>query len=278
MIHEDDLWSYADRTGRTEVRLDCPYCSKRKGDKTLSLNTRKRVGICHRCEWKLGGKAPESFITPHLDDLERERKKRAFKFDLIREACQPIKDGDTAALYLRNRLGERTPQLPRLGFAQAIRYYTGLDNYKTTPAMVGALQDVTGRTVGWHITHLSVDGKKAFGSDSRRYCKLHCLKGAAVRLYPATETLIVAEGIETALALHLVSNDPVWACTSASMLKAFEPPPEVKTLLIAADNDKNHVGQKAAWELRHRLRGKFNCHVLVPEKENTDWLDELRGA
>jgi putative DNA primase/helicase len=259
----------ADRMGRVEVRLDCPHCCKRKGDKTLSLNTRKRM---------VGSKEPVHFATQHVDDLEKERNKRAFRFEKIKETCQPICDDDIATQYLCYRLGERPPKLPRLGFSLATRYYTGLDNYKTTPAMVAALQDATGRTTGWHITHLSIDGRKAFGSDSRRYCKLHHLKGSAVRLYPATDTLIVAEGIETALALHLVSNDPVWACTSASMLKAFEPPPEVKTLLIASDNDKNRVGQKAAWELRHRLRRQVKCEVLIPDKENTDWLDQLRGA
>ena len=93
----DDLWALADSYRRTEVRLDCPYCSKRKGDKTLSLNTQKRVGVCHRCEWKVGGKAPESFVAPHLDDLERERKKRTFKFEQIKSACQPISEGDIAS-------------------------------------------------------------------------------------------------------------------------------------------------------------------------------------
>ena len=44
-------------------------------------NTSKRVGICHRCDWKVGGKPPESFVERSIDDLEQERKKRAFKFE-----------------------------------------------------------------------------------------------------------------------------------------------------------------------------------------------------
>jgi len=272
------LWTSADRSGRIEWRCECPHCSKRKGDKTLSLNTRKRVGICHRCGWKVGGKPPEHFAAANVLDMERERNSRAFRFNQIRESIIPVSDGDLVARYLCYRLGSRPPTLPRMGISRAVRYYTGLANYKTTPAMVGALQDATGRCTGWHITHLSCDGQKAFGSDSRRYCKLHDLQGSAVRLYPATNTLIVTEGIETALAWTLVTNDPVWACTSASLLKTFVPPPEVKTLLIAADNDKNGVGQQAAWELRRRVRNQIDCEVMIPDRENADWLDMLRGA
>lgn len=279
MQHEiESLWIVADRSGQKEYRCDCPYCSKRKGDKTLSLNTEKRVGICHRCDWKLGGQFPEHFATRNVHDLKRERAKRKFKFDRIRGALSPVTNGDLVSQYLLQRLGASPPKLPHLAYAGAVRHYAGVNDYKTTPAMVAALQDVSGRCTGWHITHLSVDGTKAFGSDSRRYCKLHDLKGSAVRLYPATDTLIVTEGIETALAWTLVTQDPVWACTSAALLKAFVPPPEVKTLFIAADNDANGVGQQAAWELRARLSGRLGCQVLIPDRENSDWLDILRGA
>ena len=63
-----ELWACADRSGQLEYRTDCPHCSKRKGDKTLSLNTQKRVGKCHRCEWAVGGEAPQHFVEKHLDD------------------------------------------------------------------------------------------------------------------------------------------------------------------------------------------------------------------
>ena len=157
----------------------------------------------------------------------------------------------------------------------SLRHYTGKNTYTDTPAMVAALQDVTGRVTGWHTTAITKEGHKAFGGDSRRYCKLHALKGSAVRLYPAADTLIVAEGIETALALHIASNESVWACTSASLLASFEPPPEVNQLLIAADNDENETGQKSANRLYQRLKSKVACTILTPENEGSDWLDEL---
>lgn len=278
MIPDSELWANADRSGQREYRTDCPHCSKRKGDKTLSLNTEKRVGKCHRCEWIVGGEVPQHFVERHIDDLERERKKRVFRYNQITDTLRPISGDDLAAQYLAFRLGCTLPKLPRLAFSTGVRYYSGLNRYVTTPAMIAALQDARGRCTGLHITHLSGDGRKAFGSDSRRYCKLHGMAGSAVRLYPATDTLIVAEGIETALALHLVNHDPVWACTSASMLKAFEPPPCVRTLIIAADNDANRTGQRAAWSLYHRLKRDYQCAVMIPDKDNCDWLDMMRSG
>jgi phage/plasmid primase-like uncharacterized protein len=59
------------------------------------------------------------------------------------------------------------------------------------------------------------------------------------------------------------------------MLKSFEPPPDVKTLLIAADNDANGTGQRAAWSLYHRLKRNYKCSVMIPDRENADWLDML---
>lgn len=275
----DDLWDAADRSGRIECRFNCPHCAKGAGDRTLSLNTRKRVGYCHRCGFKMTGDAmPEHFAQRYLDDLERERYRRTFRFEKIRDACKPISRDDAACLYLEHRLGLGLATLPRLGFAHAVRYYTGLARHRTTPAMVGALQDAGGRVTGWHVTHLSADGAKAFGSDSRRYAKLHPLSGSAIRLYPAGDALVVAEGIETALALQLVTADPVWATTSAALLKAFEPPPGIERLLIASDNDANGVGQRAAWALHDRLHRKMDVSVVIPDRENSDWLDSLVNA
>lgn len=278
MSDTSDLWASADRSGQLEYRTDCPHCSKRRGDKTLSLNTQKRVGKCHRCEWVVGGEAPEHFVAKHLDDLDCERKKREFRYNQIRDTLRPITGDDLVAQYIAYRLGGTIPKLPRLALSEGVRYYSGLNKYVTTPAMVAALQSPAGHCMGLHITHLSGDGRKAFGTDSRRYCKLNSMAGSAVRLYPATDTLIVAEGIETALALHVVNNDPAWACTSASLLKAFEPPPGIETLIIAADNDANRTGQRAAWSLYHRLKHKYQCAVMVPDRENADWLDMIRSG
>jgi putative DNA primase/helicase len=274
---EKELWEQADRSGRVEVRLPCPHCAKRTSDKTLAINTAKRVGKCHRCQWTIGGDIPAHFSQQHIATLEKERAKREWLFNHIKANVRHAEKGDPVSLYLWRRLNTNLEPLPRLGYAEALRHYTGKDQYKSTPAMLGALRDVTGAVVGWHITHITLLGAKAFGGDSRRYCKLKPMAGSAIRLYPAESTLIVAEGIESALAWRVVTADPVWATTSASLLKSFEPPQGVRRLLIAGDNDANGVGQAAAWHLYRRFKNQMDCAVMIPDKENADWLDILRG-
>jgi DNA primase len=66
----------------------------------------------------------------------------------------------------------------------------------------------------------------------------------AVHLAAPTEELVLAEGIETALSVLQATGKPVWACLGTSGLKAVILPPEVKTVVIAADADE--AGEKAA--------------------------------
>jgi hypothetical protein len=59
---------------------------------------------------------------------------------------------------------------------------------------------------------------------------------------PAPSTWL--RGIETALSVLQATGKPVWACLGTSGLKAVILPPEVKTVVIAADADE--AGEKAA--------------------------------
>ena len=105
------------------------------------------------------------------------------------------------------------------------------------------------------------------------------MPGAAVRLFPVSGTrLVLAEGIETALAVHVLTGAPVWACVSASGLASVVLPPEAKEVFVAADHDPNGVGQRAAQVLVERMRqeGRAGC-VLFPSTPGLDWLDVLNA-
>ena len=84
----------------------------------------------------------------------------------------------------------------------------------------------------------------------------------------------IAEGIETAIAAHLLTGIPVWAAVSAHGVESFVPPDVYKHLTIFADNDASYTGQAAAFALAKRMnRAGIACEVEVPG--SPDWNDEL---
>ena len=106
--------------------------------------------------------------------------------------------------------------------------------------------------------------------------------GGAVRLFPAAETMGVAEGIETALSASIIHGIPVWSCTGYVELVKFAPPPECKHLVIFGDSDASFTGQMAAYSLARRmslvpLERRIRAEVRLPNHwdagEKVDWND-----
>jgi len=104
------------------------------------------------------------------------------------------------------------------------------------------------------------------------------LRGGAIELYPAGEILGVAEGIETAIAAHMLSGLPVWSVVNTALMGQFKPPQGVKHVYIFADNDKNFAGQAAAYKLAHSLSGKVGVEVMMPQIPGTDYNDLLKES
>ncbi len=105
-------------------------------------------------------------------------------------------------------------------------------------------------------------------------------RGAAIKLFhPRKGELVVAEGIETALAFHIGTQLPVWATLSAGGLANVVIPADVRQVVIAVDNDGNNVGQKAADKLAKRLLAEGRCvKCVMPPRVDTDFADILAGG
>ena len=156
------------------------------------------------------------------------------------------------------------------------------------PAMVARVSAADGKKVTIHRTYLTPEGTKAPVESAKKlmeYPQDRVLRGGAIRLFPAGRILAVTEGIETALAVHQFTRDPVWAAVSAPLLEAFEPPAQVEHLDIWADLDRKGAGEKAAYALQERMRARgLRAVVHLPfgplpaDQKSLDWADFWAGG
>jgi putative DNA primase/helicase len=163
----------------------------------------------------------------------------------------------------------------------ALRFHprmTSLDDRTRRPALMAALRDANGATQGVQATLLGPHGTaKAAVPTPRRV--IGQLIGGAVRLGDAGDALIVAEGVETALSASDAIGLPVWALLSADNLSRFEPPAQVRRLVVAMDNDA--AGATAFEALSARLSISIAIDKATPPDGAGDWNDwacDRRGA
>jgi hypothetical protein len=160
----------------------------------------------------------------------------------------------------------------------SIRHHSGLwhkESCSSGSAMIGLVRSVNGTVTALHRTWLASDGTgKASLSPVRK--SLGPTLGSSIWLGVLGETVLVAEGIETALAAMTLFRRPGLAAVSAPGLVAVQIPHGVQDVLIAGDNDE--VGLKAANSLAARLRRDgLEVQIVVPPVPDTDFNDVLLG-
>ncbi len=145
------------------------------------------------------------------------------------------------------------------------------------PAMIAPVVGPDGALQSAHRTYLADVAKR-----KKIMPPADTIRGGAVRLFEVIDNMGVAEGIETAIACTEYFDVPTWATISAGGMESFEPPAGIKRVLVFGDNDRNLVGQKAAFVLAHRLvrdlENEVEIEVSIPPEPGTDWLDVLNRA
>jgi putative DNA primase/helicase len=204
----------------------------------------------------------------------------------IWQEAKPVEAGDAVVTYLARR-GIILAEYPRaLRTHDALGYYvkqagqTRAKRLRAYAAMVAAVQDRDGQMVTLHRTYLE-NGAKAPVADSRKLLAAG-INGGAVRLFEASDELAITEGIETALAVHVRTGQPVWAALGATNLEKLWIPARVTRIAIYADHDGSYTGQAAAYALARRIKTQARGNpapevaVHVPREVDTDWADVLR--
>jgi len=146
------------------------------------------------------------------------------------------------------------------------------------PCMVGSIICWPDRLVGLHRTYIKRDGSGKAPVDPNKMM-LGQLRGGCVPLIPVRETLVIAEGIETALSVVLASPDAgVWAALSATNMPhlILPPLPLAQTIVIAADPDD--TGIRAAWSSARKWADEgrlVKIALPAPTKDFNDILQEM---
>jgi phage/plasmid primase-like uncharacterized protein len=142
--------------------------------------------------------------------------------------------------------------------------------------MVGRIDDIDGELMGVHRTWLDCNERGQWRRRDR--AMLGRAAGGSVRLAAASETLMIGEGVETALAAMQATAMPAWAALSTSGLVALVLPPIVRTVIILADHDVSGAGERAARSAAERwIAEGRRVRLALPPLPGTDFADVLLG-
>lgn len=220
------------------------------------------------------GVAKVRTIKPNAADSETRR----CWLNRIWADARSIVVDDPVGKFLHARTGIVTYP-PVLRYHPNLEYRLGSGRSSYHPAMLALISDENGRPANLLRTYLTSDGSKADVDQPRRFMPGCIPAGAAVRLSEVAETLGVAEGIETALAVNVLTGIPCWSAISATHLERWVPPKETRRVVIFGDNDENFVGQEASISLAKSVkdRGLAKVEVRIPQSPG-DWNDVLLGG
>ena len=208
-------------------------------------------------------------------DPDEEDLKWKEELEKLWASAIPIDRAPIALAYLEGRGLDLEKVLPvNLRFHPALPYRDE-EGTREFPALLARVEGERG-LVALHRTYITPDGRKAPVSSPKRLTpptRPGGTMGAAVRLYPLEgTTLVVAEGIETALALRELTGLPVWATVSAGHMARLALPAGIRELWVGADSDR--VGLQKGLELATRAaREGIRVRFLPAPLWGLDWLD-----
>lgn len=261
-----DRFRFDDREGRGT--FFCSHCGAGDGFKLLQL--------FKGWSFKQAASEVEGIVGTVQAGAAKPVQSDAAKVEACRRIwseSRAVVVGDPVSAYLLRRTGiETVPACIR--FHPALPYRHDDGSVTRHPAMVARVQDANGHGVAIHRTYLTDGGEKADVPTVKKVAG-SLPPSSAVRLFPASSSMGVAEGVETALSASVRFGIPVWSCISAGGMEKWTPPPGTERVIIFGDNDLSGTGQAAAWNLAKRLIDSgFSVEVRIPD-EPGDWNDAI---
>lgn len=201
-----------------------------------------------------------------------DRKRRLLIAERIMDGSGPAPDSP-ARHYLEGRF-IRPPIPGAIRFSARVWHpYERRD----MPAMVSRIEHpTTGVFMGVHVTFLLLDGSGKAGVTPAKIMR-GIAGGGIVRLAEPTDTLALAEGVESALSFAQLARVPTWAALSAGNFCNIKLPASVREVVIAADNDERGLAEARKAGHRWRLEGR-RVRIARPSSDGQDWNDVLKGG
>ncbi|HML91089.1 AAA family ATPase [Methyloceanibacter sp.] len=255
-------------------RFECPLCHASRGT-SLALKNDRLVAHCHSsgCDvfawiaeqgW-LPRRARQRATQEQVSQEEVDAAKLRRAYIILRAAANA--NAGKPVDYLAARGIDVVPPGAMLMPREVSRKVLN----RNFAAMVLPVCDKDGHLVGAQTTLLSRDGTRRIRGGKRSYGSV---KGGFVQLgaVDSKRPLIVAEGIETALAASQIAGGlPAIACLGTSNMKTVGIP-ECSEVVIAAD--PGEAGQEAATVLAERAVQYRPTRIATPPKG--DWADALK--
>ncbi|MBX9494560.1 toprim domain-containing protein [Yersinia enterocolitica] len=256
-------------TGKRHYKGECPVCGSqgkfriddRNGEGTwicccgsgngmkLLIRTQNKPfsELCAEID-KLIGNDYRHVCVPNNDERQNQRQKVINRYVNL-----PRLRGTTGEGYLRNRGINVLP-------ADAIKFDDNqLHAGRVYQTLYSLATDCYGELCYLHRTLLDGDKKAQLGNISTKRMKalqqenyLEYTRSVAIRMFPVSSTLGIAEGIETALSAYQIYGVNTWATINSGFMSKFIVPAGVRHLIIFADKDKSSAtGQYAAFPCAH---------------------------
>jgi hypothetical protein len=178
--------------------------------------------------------------------------------------------GTPVETYLRSRCVSIPPP-PNLRFHAGLKHPSG----NIWPVMVALVTRGTDDVpLAIHRTFLARGGTGKAPVEPQKMMFGPC-RGGAVRLAPASDVLMVGEGIETCLAAMQNSGHPAWAALSTSGLRSLDLPNNVRDIIVLADGDD--PGEAAAQDCALRWKREGRRARIARPPQGLDFNDMLLG-
>lgn len=286
-------------TGGKHYKGECPLCKKKdhfriddkngSGSWICSCGSGdgwKLIQAAKGWDFKTAANEIDRIIGNSHDKDEVAQKPQTNNTDKLRstvgerfKTLPPMVRNTGAEVYFNNR---GITELP----IKSVRYAAA----ETTPigtfeCLFSIATDEKGNPCYLHRTFLN-QGRKADIDRPKRLNSLQnesYLIGAqsvAIRMFPCSDVLGIAEGIETALSCKQIYHCNTWSTLNAGFMRKFKAPKGVKHLYVFADSDRNGTGLASAFECGNKnlLANNDVEKVTIRWCEKGDFNDLLKDG